>query len=411
MKRIPIASLILIPLLAGCIGTKENKRLEPSQAAVPFDGSLYKDFDDYIAKTTASLKANKIYMKPENADQELQAIAPTELPPAASCDASESKGILLVHGLSDTPFAMRDLARALAERCFLVRSLLLPGHGTRAGDMLSVKGEDWLAAVRFGVKTLKADVKNVFVGGFSLGGALSAIVTTEDPSIKGLIAISPAFKLGKEHLVKHAVWLKHVWTWADKDLPDDFARYEAMPLSALAETYKITKKLNDSLETKNIATPIFLAQSRDDTIIDGMWNQGIFTGKNTSDLSRALVYAQNIGSKPAEKDARVKLVESYLPTEKIAGYSHQAVHSSPTNPYYGRNGTYRNCNIGGDRESTMVQRCLNDKSIWFAEMTGDSRQNVPADAVVGRLTFNPKFDELVTEIDAFCDRVIAQQNK
>ena len=60
-----------------------------------------------------------------------------------------------------------------ATRCFLVLTMLLPGHGTRPGDLLDVTRGDWLGAARFGLATLKADA-----GGFSLGGlpALHAVL-------------------------------------------------------------------------------------------------------------------------------------------------------------------------------------------------------------------------------------------
>ncbi len=40
--------------------------------------------------------------------------------PADSCGPEIRTGIMLVHGLSDSPFVFRDLARYLAERCIEV---------------------------------------------------------------------------------------------------------------------------------------------------------------------------------------------------------------------------------------------------------------------------------------------------
>ena len=137
-----------------------------------------------------------MYLDPRRKETELAAATPFKLPPADGCARAEGarprRGILLLHGLADMPLAMRDLAGALAARCFLVRAMLLPGHGARAGDLLAVTRGDWLAAARFGVKTLKEDPGAVFVGGFSLGGLLSVHALLEDDAMSGAFVFSPA---------------------------------------------------------------------------------------------------------------------------------------------------------------------------------------------------------------------------
>ena len=90
---------------------------------------------------------------------------------------------------------MRDLADAFAARCFLVRTMLLPGHGTRPDDLLDVTRGDWLGAARFGLATLKADAGAVFAGGFSLGGLLALHTVLADPALRGAFLFSPAFAL------------------------------------------------------------------------------------------------------------------------------------------------------------------------------------------------------------------------
>ena len=49
------------------------------------------------------------------------------------------RGILMVHGLSDSPFMMRDLGRFFQQQGFYVLAMQLPGHGTRPGDLLEVR--------------------------------------------------------------------------------------------------------------------------------------------------------------------------------------------------------------------------------------------------------------------------------
>ena len=66
--------------------------------------------------------------------------APFELKPSGGYHAGREKpyrrGVLLTHGLTDSPYFMRHLAAFFQENGFSVMAVLLPGHGTRPGDLL-----------------------------------------------------------------------------------------------------------------------------------------------------------------------------------------------------------------------------------------------------------------------------------
>ncbi|MEM7212940.1 MAG: alpha/beta fold hydrolase [Pseudomonadota bacterium] len=389
-------------LLVACAPTPENIRLVPSEASAPFNPADYRNFADYVTQTRQSLLRHKIYLDPDNAELELTAATPFELRPAAHCPAgSHQRGILLIHGLSDMPFAMRDLSEAFSERCFLVRSILLPGHGTRAGDLLKVSRTDWLNAARFGLETLKADVDEVYAGGFSLGGLLATRLAVDDPDLHGVFAFSPALSLKRAWQLQQSVWVRHLVDWADTDAPDDFARYEAMPINALAETYLLTQELREELLQAPIAVPTLLVQSADDAIIDAETNSRYFEDRFSSRFSRSIVYVQNPPTRLSASDPRVSYADSYLPKQRIIGFSHQSVHIAPTNTHYGVTGEYRNCGVNGGRSAADAERCINSKEVWWTEIVGDASPDLPANTITARLTFNPLFEQLMADIDAF----------
>jgi carboxylesterase len=81
-------------------------------------------------------------------------------------------GVLLVHGLNGNTGDMAELQDVLQAHGICTRNMLLPGHGSKVKDMLSVGWEEWTQAVRVELNLLKELCDVVFLVGHSLGGAL-----------------------------------------------------------------------------------------------------------------------------------------------------------------------------------------------------------------------------------------------
>ena len=382
-----------------------DARFQPSGEGLPFDPGRYRDFDDYVLRTRERLERHKVFMDPHRAAMELAVATPFERVPVAGCppaaSARPSRGVLLLHGLSDMPLAMRDLADAFAARCFVVRAMLLPGHGTRPGDLLDVTRGDWRAATRWGLETLKRDVDEVFVGGFSLGGLLSMNAVLEDPTVRAAFLFSPALALERPWLVGQSVWLRHVLDWLDRDPPDDYARYEAMPVRATAETFLLTRELARKLQRRRVDVPVFMALSADDPVIDVATNRDYFEHRFSHPGSRLVVYRRDPREGTDQGDARVSYRNSFLPEQHIAGFSYQSVHIAPANAHYGAHGDYRSCGQASDESVEAVARCLAAPHPWRGEVFGDGRAAIPDGEPLARLTYNPRFGELLEQIDEF----------
>jgi esterase/lipase len=105
-------------------------------------------------------------------------------------------GVLLVHGYMASPEEMRPLNEYLVKEGFTVYSVRLSGHGTSPEDLRVRNWEDWFYSARVGYTILSKLVKNIFICGFSMGGALSwHLAACNYPKIKGIISISAAMKL------------------------------------------------------------------------------------------------------------------------------------------------------------------------------------------------------------------------
>ena len=64
-------------------------------------------------------------------------------------------GVLLLHGLTDSPYSVRSFAETLAAEGFWVVGLRLPGHGTIPSALIKVHWQDWAAASRLAARHLR----------------------------------------------------------------------------------------------------------------------------------------------------------------------------------------------------------------------------------------------------------------
>ena len=91
-------------------------------------------------------------------------------------DGPPAGAVVLLHGLTDSPYSLRFIGQHYRARGFLVLAIRLPGHGTVPSGLSHVKWQDWLAATRMAVREARRRVPAPLplqLVGFSNGGALA----------------------------------------------------------------------------------------------------------------------------------------------------------------------------------------------------------------------------------------------
>ena len=108
--------------------------------------------------------------------------------------------MLLVHGLSDSPYSLRRLGERLHSEGYTVIWLRVPGHGTTPHALAEVCWDDWTEAVKIAVRGLRSKLPDnlpLFLAGYSNGGALSVHYTLSAlddetlPKVAAIVLISP----------------------------------------------------------------------------------------------------------------------------------------------------------------------------------------------------------------------------
>ncbi len=83
---------------------------------------------------------------------------------------------VLLHGLTDSPYSVRYLAKAYQQQGFVAVVPRLPGHGTAPGSLTAVDWQQWMATTRLAVREatrLAGANVPLHVIGYSNGGALA----------------------------------------------------------------------------------------------------------------------------------------------------------------------------------------------------------------------------------------------
>jgi len=171
-------------------------------------------------------------------------------------------GVLLLHGMSESPYSLRSLGESLHAAGASVIGLRLPGHGTAPSGLIRLRWRDMVAAVRLALQHLSKKVgkQPLYLVGYSIGGALavhyalSALEDTTLLSVSGLLLISPA--IGVTQLAALAVWQSrlgyllgfHKLAW-HSILPEyDPFKYGSFAVNAGDQVYRLTAEIQSRLE-------------------------------------------------------------------------------------------------------------------------------------------------------------------
>jgi alpha-beta hydrolase superfamily lysophospholipase len=172
-------------------------------------------------------------------------------------------GALLIHGLTDSPYSMRAVAEVLGNAGVYSLALRMPGHGTVPSGLVHANWNDWLAAVRMGVRHVRSRIPAgapLILVGYSNGGALALKYTTEamesgrGPLPSKLVLLSPM--IGVTPAAGLAWWISRLGAvpyfekanWLDV-LPEyNPFKYNSFPANAGFQTASLTRAVQRDLD-------------------------------------------------------------------------------------------------------------------------------------------------------------------
>lgn len=209
-----------------------------------------------------------------------------ELAPDPSA-GNATVGVLLIHGLTDSPYSLRVFGERLHEQGAHVVGLRVPGHGTVPSALTRTTWQDMSAAVTLAIRHLSEQIPDrpIYVVGYSNGGALAvhyALTTMEEaglPRLDGLVLISP--EIGVSPMAGLAIWQARIGrvlgleklAW-NSVLPEyDPFKYGSFPVNAGNLAYELTtvnremvKRLSQSDKLKDFPSVLAFQSAFDATV-------------------------------------------------------------------------------------------------------------------------------------------------
>ena len=170
--------------------------------------------------------------------------------------------VVLLHGLTDSPYSLRHIARRYRELGFVAVAIRMPAHGTVPAALTDVEWEDWDAATRLAVREARRRAgasAPLHIVGFSNGGALAmkyALDALEDDRLARpdrLVLISPMIGITRfARFAGIAAWpallpafAKAAWLGIVPEF-NPF-KYNSFPVNGARQSYRLTASLQDRI--------------------------------------------------------------------------------------------------------------------------------------------------------------------
>ncbi|MFS1702772.1 alpha/beta hydrolase [Alteromonas sp. AMM-1] len=374
-----LAVLVGIGWLTGC----QSLRSPPFNAdstVLPTDVS---PFSAYQSAIKSWLMAHR---HPVKFDLHTEA----ELNTPFECGEGSSKGILLVHGLGDSPYFFTDISKPLCDRGYWVRTLLLPGHGSQPGDMLNATYQLWQHTVDVQVDAFAQNVDTLYLGGFSTGANLVTVTASKRNDVAGLLLFSPAM-LPRFFVTRFAPWFTGITPWPNVEPEDNPARYNSIAMQGFAAYQGSVNAVQKVFATHILQLPYFAVLAEGDSVVD-VKGVALQLAEHVDHPQNMLVW---MGS-PQNAPLSAYVQPFPLEQQRILAASHMSMLFSSHNALYGPNGSVRICDNG--QPADIEKQCHDalPDALWYGPwgQEGDGR-------IVTRLTFNPYFDDMMMQLHAF----------
>lgn len=204
-------------------------------------------------------------------------------------------GVLLIHGFTGSPSEMRYLGDYLKDKSFSVRGILLKGHGTSPKEMKKTNYKDWIKSAEQGYSELAESCDEIFVVGFSMGGAI-ALHLANKYDIKGIVSLSTPIKiLNRQYyiaaIVKYLSFAIGKQSKIVKQKDPFIIGYDKTSIKCIISFMQLINMVK--LDLHKIEKPILIMQSYGDGTVHP--SSANFIYKRVASTDKSIIFLHNSG--------------------------------------------------------------------------------------------------------------------
>jgi hypothetical protein len=324
---------------------------------------------------------------------------PNAKDPSLDCSAYQTAkgyraGVVITHDVLDSAYTQRALGEYFRSRCLLVFGLLLPGHGSRPGELLQTNWEDWAAAERFAVRELAKEVDYIYLAGHGVGGTLSILQASQDADISGLVLFAPQLDtplVTGSWVASTFGWMIPPARWAEVVPAYTPYRYESRPWRLGGEVAGLVDATLTALAQRSVEVPVFTVVNQDDATVSTPAIMA-YMAERVHPMSATLLYS---GETLPDSTQGEQVVQAWYPQRGLRGLSHAGLMMPMEDLEFGWFGRSADCGHYFHSDRDAYSRCMQGERTVLGEIT-------PANLEAGlleRTEFNPFFYNMVLEID------------
>jgi Esterase/lipase len=201
--------------------------------------------------------------------------------------SGNENGVVLIHGLTGSPYEMKYLATQLNRTGFSVTVPCLAGHGQQISDLKKNSWQDWYKSVQEALEELKGSCTRIFTAGLCMGAVMALHAAKQYPhDIKAVAALSTTFQFDGWGTpwyrflisINHYTPIKYFYSYAEREpygiknerlrrlvskgLKDNSVAYDCIPGVSMYELHKLAGVVKKELP--ELSTPTLIIHSTED---------------------------------------------------------------------------------------------------------------------------------------------------
>ena len=214
----------------------------------------------------------------------------------------------MLHGFTGSPASIKPWALALHERGLSVSVPRLAGHGTHWSDLNKVNWQDWYDTVEKEFLELKKSCDQVFVAGFSVGGALALRLSQiRGSELAGAILLNASIYDERKRFKLVAPLSTFLPSIAGgvgdvSKLGAPKHGYDRIPLRGLNQVQKLWEIVEQDLYLVDL--PLMVAYSLNDHVVHPVCSETIIDNVYSTDI-REVVFEKSFHNVALDHDAEL----------------------------------------------------------------------------------------------------------